>query len=97
VGKTYSYSVGITERAKGTRPWEMGKSMSVVTLVARWSFGTNYAPILRMEELKAPDMSQHLCQTMGRRILEQRNPLRKERKLTRNGNLRLKSLFFKNF
>lgn len=94
MGKTYSYSAGITKRAKGTRPWEKGKSLPVVTLVIRWSFVTNYVPTLRMEAVKAPDMSEHLCQTMGRRILEQRNYLRKERKIICNGNLRLKSLFF---
>jgi hypothetical protein len=71
--------------------------MPVVTLVIRWSSGTIYAPTLRMEALKAPDMSEHLCQTMGRRILEQRNPLRKERKLICNCNLPLKSLFLRNF
>jgi hypothetical protein len=97
VGKTYSYSAGITKQAKGTRPWEKGKSMPVVTLVIPWSFVTNYAPILRMEAVKAPDMSEHLCQTMGRRILEQRNLLRKEWKLISNRNLRLKSLFLRIF
>jgi hypothetical protein len=61
VGKTYSYSAGITKRAKGTRPWEKGKSMPVVTFVIRRSLGTNYAPTLRMEAVKAPDMSEHLC------------------------------------
>lgn len=71
--------------------------MPVVTLVIRWWFCTNYAPTLRMEAVKAPDMSEQLCQTMGRRILEQRNPLRKERKLICNLNLRLKSLFLRIF
>jgi len=97
LGKTYSYSAGIIKRAKGTRPWEKGKSMPVVTLVIRWSFGTNYAPNLRMEAVKAPDMSEHLCQTMGRRILEHRNPLRKEWKFICNRNFRLKSLFLRLF
>lgn len=42
-------------------------------------------------------MSEQLCQTMGRRIPEQRNPLRKEQKLICNRNLLLKSLFLRIF
>jgi hypothetical protein len=49
--ESYAYSAGTTKRVKGTRTWEKGKSMPVVTLVIRWSFGTNYAPTLKMEAL----------------------------------------------
>jgi len=51
--------------------------MPAVTLVIRWSFGMNYARTLNMEAVKAPEMSEHLCQRIQSLIQEQRNPLRK--------------------